>query len=56
MIYELKQMIINDWKNYLLNRYEYIDKFDAIREIVQCDSSMSTKDALRAWKLAYENE
>lgn len=56
MIYELKQTIINDAKNYLLSKYEYIDKFNAIREIVQTDSRMSTKDALKAWKLAYENE
>jgi hypothetical protein len=56
MISELKQVIINDWKNYLLHRYEYINKFDAIREIVNIDKSMSTKDALRAWKLAYNKD
>ena len=54
MTYELKKMYIRDYARLLKENYDCIGKLDAIRWITQQDSKMSIKDAVKSYKLAYD--
>jgi hypothetical protein len=54
MITELKQMYIRDYARLLKENYDCIGKLDAIRWITQQDSRMTIKDAVKSYKLAYD--
>ena len=54
MTYELKQMYIRDYARLLKENYDCIGKLDAIRWITQQDSRVTIKDAVKSYKLAYD--
>ena len=51
---ELKKQKIQDGANYLKSRYDYINKFDAIRLLTNMKVGIDVQMALKSWKIAYE--
>ena len=46
--------LIRDYARLLKERYDYIGKLDAIRWITKQDSRMTIQDAVKSYKLAYD--
>ena len=52
---ELKKQKIQDGAKYLKSRYDYINKFDAIRLLTNMKVGIDVQMALNSYKIAYED-
>lgn len=53
---QLKQQKIQDAATYLKSRYDYINKFDGIRLLTNMKVGIDVQMALKAYKIAYEQD
>ena len=52
---ELKKQKIQEGVKYLKSRYDYINKFDAIKHLTSMKIGIDLQMALKAWKIAYKD-